>query len=185
MRERSKDLRVRRTLAAVRKAFDELVLTREYREISITDLTEKAGINRKTFYLHYASLDDLVAEIEEEVAGNILEAVGKYALEMNLYECITQFYRYMENCSKVEKKLLCDESYAFFYNAVTDKVLNTDEFSKFFKQTKYPTIVRSYTKSITAIYKDWLSSGKKIEFKVLTEIASNLMENGYSGLTKL
>ena len=71
MRERSKDLRVRRTLTAVRKAFNDLVLTRNYNEISITDLTDKAGINRKTFYLHYSSLDDLVSEIEEEMAKEI------------------------------------------------------------------------------------------------------------------
>ena len=68
MRERSKDLRVRRTLTAIRKSFNELVLARDYREISITDLTERAGINRKTFYLHYTSLDDLIDEIEEEVS---------------------------------------------------------------------------------------------------------------------
>ncbi len=111
MRERSKDLRVRRTLTAVRKAFNELVLARDYREISITDLTEKAGINRKTFYLHYASLDDLVVEIEEEMAADILENIGTYAVSLDLNGCITNFYKYMESCNKVQKKLLCDESY--------------------------------------------------------------------------
>ena len=60
MRERSKDLRVRRTLTSIRKSFYELVLEKNYNEISITELTDRAGINRKTFYLHYSSLDDLV-----------------------------------------------------------------------------------------------------------------------------
>ena len=184
MRERSKDLRVRRTLTAVRKAFDELVLDSSYREISITDLTEKAGINRKTFYLHYTSLDDLVEEVEEEVTKDILSQIGSYAEALDLKGCITSFYQYMESCNKVQKKLMCDESYTFFYNAVTDNVLKSDEFSKFFTKTKYPTIVRSYTKCITSIYKDWLSSGKKVDFNVLTEIASGLVEKGYSGLNK-
>lgn len=182
MRERSKDLRVRRTLTAVRKAFNDLVLTRNYNEISITDLTEKAGINRKTFYLHYSSLDDLVAEVEEEMSKDILDNIGEYARKLDLEGCITYFYKYLESCSKVEKKLMCDEHYAFFYNEVVDTVLKSEEFSKFFSMTKYPSIVRSYTKAITAIYKDWLLAGKETDFSVLTETASKLLGSGYSGI---
>ncbi|MBQ8489016.1 MAG: TetR family transcriptional regulator [Pseudobutyrivibrio sp.] len=182
MRERSKDLRVRRTLTAVRKAFNDLVLTRNYNEISITDLTEKAGINRKTFYLHYSSLDDLVAEVEEEMSKDILDNIGEYARKLDLEGCITYFYKYLESCSKVEKKLMCDEHYAFFYNEVVDTVLKSDEFSKFFSMTKYPSIVRSYTKAITAIYKDWLLAGRDTDFSVLTETASKLLGSGYSGI---
>jgi AcrR family transcriptional regulator len=182
MRERSKDLRVRRTLTAVRKAFNELVLARNYNEISITDLTEKAGINRKTFYLHYSSLEDLVAEIEEEMSKEILENIGEYAMNLDLSGCITYFYKYLESCSKVQKKLMCDPHYDFFYNDVTDMVLNSDEFAKFFSMTKYPSIVRSYTKAITAIYKDWLNNGKDTDFTVLTDTAGKLLGSGYSGM---
>jgi AcrR family transcriptional regulator len=182
MRERSKDLRVRRTLTAVRKAFNELVLARNYNEISITDLTDKAGINRKTFYLHYSSLDDLVAEVEEEMTKEILQNIGEYARNLDLDGCITYFYKYLESCSKVEKKLMCDEHYAFFYNDVTDMVLRSDDFSKFFSLTKYPSIVRSYTKAITAIYKDWLKEGKETDFTVLANTASQLLGSGYKGI---
>ena len=182
MRERSKDLRVRRTLTAVRKAFNELVLTRNYNEISITDLTDKAGINRKTFYLHYSSLDDLVEEIEEEMSKEILNNIGEYARNLDLHGCITNFYKYLESCSKVEKKLMCDPHYSFFYNDVTDMVLKSDDFAKFFTSTKYPSIVRSYTKSITAIYMDWLNEGKDTDFTVLADTASKLLENGYSAI---
>ena len=31
------------------------------------ELTERAQINRKTFYLHYNSLDDLLAELQDEI----------------------------------------------------------------------------------------------------------------------
>ena len=152
MRERSKDLRVRRTLTAVRKAFNDLVLARNYNEISITDLTEKA------------------------------DNIGEYARKLDLEGCITYFYKYLESCSKVEKKLMCDEHYAFFYNEVVDTVLKSDEFSKFFSMTKYPSIVRSYTKAITAIYKDWLNDGKETDFSVLTDTATKLLGSGYSGI---
>ena len=72
MEHTSKDLRVRRTLKAIRSAFYELVLTKNYSDISITELTDLAEINRKTFYLHYSSLEDLVKEVEQEIVDHIL-----------------------------------------------------------------------------------------------------------------
>ena len=42
MEHTSKDLRVRRTLKVIRSAFYELVLTKNYSDISITELTDLA-----------------------------------------------------------------------------------------------------------------------------------------------
>ena len=77
---------------------------------------------------------------------------------------------------------MCDEHYAFFYNDVVDMVLKSHDFSKFFSMTEYPSIVRSYTKAMTAIYKDWLKEGRDTDFSVLTETASKLLGSGYSGI---
>ena len=184
MRERSKDLRVRRTITGIRKSFFELVLEKNYNEISITELTDRAGINRKTFYLHYSSLDDLVSEVEEEIIDEILEAIGDAAQNFDLKGCITSFYKYLESRNPVQQKLLCDDHYSFFYEAVTDAVLKSKPFVKFFEIVDYPTIVRSYTICITFIYRDWLRSGKKIPFEELTKQACLIIENGYSGIIK-
>ncbi|MCR5416137.1 MAG: TetR/AcrR family transcriptional regulator [Pseudobutyrivibrio sp.] len=184
MRERSKDLRVRRTIASIRKAFFELVLESNYNEISITELTERAGINRKTFYLHYSSLDDLVSEIEEEIVSDILEKVGTNAENFDLAGCIKNFYGYLEDCNEVQQKLLCDDHYSFFYESVTDAVLHSAPFKKFFDRVEYPSIVRSYTIAITFIYRDWLKGGKEISYDVLVQQACTIVESGYAGIIK-
>ena len=77
---------------------------------------------------------------------------------------------------------MCDEHYSFFYNNVVDMVLKSDDFSRFFSMTEHPSIVRSYTKAITAIYKDWLNDGKETDFSVLTDTATKLLGSGYSGI---
>ncbi len=182
MRERSKDMRVRRTVASIRESFYQLVLEKNFTEISITELTQKAGINRKTFYLHYSSMEDLVKEIEDEVVSEILEIVGSTAENMDLAGCIGNFYRYLEGCNDVQQKLLCDSHYSFFYESVTDAVLHSKAFSKFFELTQYPTIVRSYTIAITFIYRDWLKGGKQIPLDILIEQASAIVEKGYAGI---
>ena len=123
MEHTSKDLRVRRTLKAIRKAFYELVLEKSYSDISITELTERAEINRKTFYLHYSSLDDLIHEVEQETVEHILKNIHLSAENLDVAGCVSTFYHYLDECDDVQQKLLCDSHYHFFYEDVTDAVL--------------------------------------------------------------
>lgn len=53
MEAKKQDLRVQKTLAAINRAFEEMVCTMLPQEITVKELTERAKINRKTFYLHY------------------------------------------------------------------------------------------------------------------------------------
>lgn len=182
MEHTSKDLRVRRTLKAIRSAFYELVLTKDYSDISITELTDRAEINRKTFYLHYSSLEDLVKEVEQEIVENILENVHLSAEQLDVEGCVSTFYHYLDECDEVQQKLLCDTHYYFFYEDVTDAVLKSSSFSKFFEKTKHPDIVRSYSICITFIYRNWLKSGRPIPLDELIEYASMIIAKGYSGI---
>ncbi len=54
------DPRIRRTRQGLRQALMELVLEKDYRKITVTDLTSRAYINRSTFYLHYPEKDSLL-----------------------------------------------------------------------------------------------------------------------------
>ena len=46
----------RRTRALVEGAFLELMKEKPYTKISVREITEKADINRSTFYLHYQDI---------------------------------------------------------------------------------------------------------------------------------
>lgn len=182
MEHTSKDLRVRRTLKAIRYAFYKLVLEKNYSDISITELTERAEINRKTFYLHYSSLEDLVQEVEQEIADSILENIHFSAENLDVAGCVSTFYHYLDECSEVQQKLLCDSHYHFFYEDVTNVVLQSDAFSTFFSLTEHPDIVRSFSISITYIYRDWVKNDRPIPLEDLIEYASKLILSGYSGV---
>ena len=47
------DLRVRRTRMMIEKAFSELLLEKGFQSITVQDITERAMVNRATFYDHY------------------------------------------------------------------------------------------------------------------------------------
>ena len=182
MKHESTDLRVRRTLKCIREAFFSLILEKPYSQISITELTTKADINRKTFYLHYSSLDDLVHEIEIETASNLLAYLEKDAKDLNVAGCFSNFYRYMNNAPAVLKKLLCDDSYLFFYNDVTDLVLKSSFFQHFYDRTAHPDLVRAYCIGITSIYRTWYSDGQKLPIDDLVSYSSQLLVHGYDSV---
>jgi AcrR family transcriptional regulator len=73
------DPRKRRTRQAIEQAFMDLLQTKGFASISVQDITEKAGINRATFYAHftdkYALLDHAIGEaFRSEVEKHLLNA---------------------------------------------------------------------------------------------------------------
>ena len=60
--QRTPDRRAQRTRQALLSAFVELVLTRGYETVTAREISHKANVGRSTFYLHYASKDDLLKE---------------------------------------------------------------------------------------------------------------------------
>lgn len=63
------DPRVSRTRASLQGALLTLARERALDDISVADIVERAGVNRSTFYQHYADKEILLAEaLESEVA---------------------------------------------------------------------------------------------------------------------
>ncbi|MFJ7969971.1 TetR/AcrR family transcriptional regulator [Psychrobacillus sp. NPDC096389] len=67
MDEKKIDRRITRTKRMIRDAFTQLMEEKGFEAITVSDLTEKADINRGTFYLHYKDKYDLLEQSEEEV----------------------------------------------------------------------------------------------------------------------
>lgn len=73
MPDKRDDLRVVRTRAALREAFEELVAETTLDKITVKSLTDRAGVNRKTFYLHYETIEALYDEIMNEIMDDFFE----------------------------------------------------------------------------------------------------------------
>lgn len=70
------DPRVKRTRQLLQQAFMELFLERDISAISIQDITERATVNRATFYAHfsdkYALLDSIIREQFQHTIADLL-----------------------------------------------------------------------------------------------------------------
>lgn len=62
MSEEKVDRRVQRTRELLRNTLVRLIREKDYDEITIQDITDRANLGRTTFYLHYQSKDDLLLD---------------------------------------------------------------------------------------------------------------------------
>lgn len=66
------DPRIQRTRQYIIDAFLTLAKRKNFEEISITDITEEAKINRSTFYYHFLDKYDLIDAIQKDIISNKL-----------------------------------------------------------------------------------------------------------------
>ena len=71
------DRRALRSKRLLRKAFTELAQDRGLDGFSVSDLTEKADINRGTFYAHYKDMAELLGGYEDEIITSLLSLKPK------------------------------------------------------------------------------------------------------------
>src|SRR3984893_2652660 len=61
------DLRVRRTRKLLQQAFIELTVEKGFAALTVRDITERAMVNRSTFYRHYLDKYDLLEQYMNEI----------------------------------------------------------------------------------------------------------------------
>lgn len=72
------DRRIVRTRQMLREALMQLIEDRGYDGINVRQLTEKAGLNRGTFYLHYRDLQDLLDQCAADMIDGWMNVMKKF-----------------------------------------------------------------------------------------------------------
>lgn len=67
------DRRVRKTRKAIQDAYFRLLEQKRTGKITVSEITREADIDRKTFYLHYDSVQDVIREFTEAKTREVLK----------------------------------------------------------------------------------------------------------------
>lgn len=89
---READRRVQRTRAALRSAFNRLILSRGYDDISPAEIAAAADVGRSTFYEHFRSKEDLLAQAIAPVLEPLAAAGFAAADEPRLAAMLEHFW---------------------------------------------------------------------------------------------
>lgn len=180
------DPRVIKTKKQFLSAFKELfLLYDDYMSITVKELCDKANLNRKTFYLHYKQVDDLLIEIQNEyIQGlyerikdldffNDAEAVVRAQFEMNesnpVYKKVSTSSIYFHTKEMGKKKL-------FDYLVEKGKVLKVTEDTATFVDIIY----HYYEMTIYIMYKRWVIKNYPIAKEEMIALTAKLIKQGIS-----
>ena len=73
-------------------ALIELMKVREYNAISITDITQKAGVSRMAYYRNYTSKEDILNKYMDEVGLSIHEKIAKMNTRDEIYNYFLELF---------------------------------------------------------------------------------------------
>ncbi|MGM9618884.1 MAG: TetR/AcrR family transcriptional regulator [Oscillospiraceae bacterium] len=105
------------TKQRIHSAFLALLKQKSIRQISIRELCEKAGVNRTTFYNHYGSQYDVLAEIADGYLGEIARTIENADVrdKESVHSRVALVLRFMRENAELSSMLVnnnIDESFA-------------------------------------------------------------------------
>lgn len=179
------DRRVKRTKKLLRDSLFSLLQTKSINEITITELTEVADINRATFYFYYTDIFDMLDQIQNE-AYEMFETVLQGTEEhINSQEA---FAKYIENIL-----LFCKENPSIARFVITREYNNNKVLKKIKKllAKNVPVAKETYAQddprrfilnfalnSLTGTVVDWMDDGMIIPPDVMADFISNMYISG-------
>lgn len=179
------DLRVQRTKKLLKDNFKEMFLETDYEKITIKDLCEKAMVNRRTFYLHYSCIDDILNELLEEMAYEFLEYTKDYDHFANPERIVRDYFIFTNN-SPLFEKLNNDIDYNYFREIVNSRVrdIGKDNFKSGSKYDDFTMkMLMSYLNSAAVnMYRVWSLDGKKVPIDEAIKIAATLIKSGMDSM---
>lgn len=118
--EKKQDARVRYTKMMIRSSFIALMKEKSLSHITVTEICERAGINRATFYAHYRDPSDLLDTIEREVMDEISRAALPLVstTRSSTRDAIAEIFRFVRENADVCTVLLNDGGESVFLERV-------------------------------------------------------------------
>ena len=181
----NEDLRVQKTIEAIRAVFEQMICEMDYHEMTVKELCERAKINKKTFYRYYPTMDDLLLELQTEMSSEYVGMISGYRLPEEMDKVNEAFFRYSVSKGEVYEKITCASGYVPIRNTMIHRVNEaTWHKSAWFNnipewQRHLLIVYVQYT--IVEMYKQWVADGKKAPVEEVIAMSNRLICTGLDG----
>ena len=175
------DIRVIKSKKALRDALFSLLDTKPINKITIKEVAEAANVNRKTFYSHYNSIEDIVNEAENELVQSIksyLQScfIEEYGLSpIHFVRLINAIYT---SNPKFCENLVSVHNYHFLAGKI--KTIFKEELIKSINPS--PEMMNAvsfrieyFISGVSGVYIEWIRAGKPCTFEELTAIINTVL----------
>ena len=187
------DRRVRRTKQLIKQSLIELMHEKPFKDITVKDITERADLNRGTFYLHYVDIYDLLSKIEDETLQAIEEMMLDYRCKINMpscYELLDELFSYIEDNRDLFEVLLHSQSEGIFLNKLQYliKTMGLDLMNMIYKDTSRPHycyFLSVVLNGVLGVTEQWFNNGMDMSSTEMATMIDHFIMDGISILAKL
>lgn len=178
------DRRVKRTKKALYEALLSLLEEKTINEITVTELTTLADVNRATFYFYYTDLIDMLQQIQNEAYESFTEVIQKATIHVSTIEGFTEYAERLFNYCKENEALVRfiinndvnNRLYTYIKQLMLTNIPNTKEI---FGENNPAKFISNYViTAMIGICIDWMDDGMKIPARDLAELCANVYING-------
>jgi AcrR family transcriptional regulator len=176
--ENSGDRRIRKTRDQIKQALIKLLLTRDLKDITVSELTERANINRGTFYLHYRSVKDLFRQIEEETVEEFSRYIMNYK---NRSAVLGDLFQYVAMNQEICRVLLRSPDSALITRLFElSRPGSLGEFRRYYQhwdEEHYEFYYDFICYGAFAMLRRWLEAGMKESVEQITLMVDRMITN--------
>lgn len=180
------DKRSRKSRQAIKDAFKEMVLTQEMSHIVIKELAEKADVNRKTFYLHYTDVYNVLEDVEDELLEDIKSIFDKFDMNKVKTDPYPLLLAISDGVSGSENetfnKLLFSSTISGNFMRKIKDMLKKELFDSYkftvANSMKANIILSFIVSGVVDCYRDWYLSDRSESLEELARELSELIKHG-------
>ena len=176
------DRRKRKTQDAIFYAFSELLSQKDFTQITVGEIIDKADIGRATFYSHFETKDFLLKEFCRELFCHIFDTANNAANEHHhIFDCngtdsvFLHLFQHLQKNDNNILKLLSSRNNDLFLNYFRDNLAILIESQlALFDCCRYKDLPESFWKNhiistFIETLKWWLNNGMKQSPQMITE----------------
>lgn len=190
------DRRIVRSRNAILSAFERLLMDRPLAEITVSAIAREANVDRKTFYVHFGTVDGLLDAIAVNVVETIVDSVEKTLASMDgdtneraLGAAATFFKTINEalcNNLVLNRQLIenipLDDFMTRLRVPLEHEIAERDLLPHGLKDEMFDYYLAFLLSGIIGIYRTWALSDGSVSIERISEVANNLTLNGLSSL---
>ena len=172
-----------RSRKMIRESFLELLKEKDISKITVTDIVNKADLNRSTFYAHYVDVRAITEEMENEVIDKMIEILKKFEFKNffnNPTPLLLEVSRFLESNQDTYKILLkVNEAETFLKklkNEFAKYMMSDTDIPEYLKDSKMVNLRISYfAGGIINMYQDWFNGNLNCSLNEIALEVSKLL----------
>ena len=187
------DRRIVRSRNAILSAFERLLMEKPLADITVSAIAREANVDRKTFYVHFGTVDGLLDAIAVDVVEMIVEktlaSMDGDTNERALGAAATFFKTVNEalcNNLVLNRQLIenipLDDFMARLRAPLEHEIAERDLLPQGLKDEMFDYYLAFLLSGIIGIYRTWALSDGSVPIERVSEVANDLTLNGLSSL---